>query len=394
MVSFDIYSVKQRWKLLIFIASVFIGSGSLLYTNKLVNDLAREERKKIELWAEATRLIAVTSQDTELLNFLLKVTENNTTIPVILTDSSYNIIYHRNVIFRGSEQGEYLKTRLKKFHNTTTPIQIQLDGLGLNYLFYDDSYILKRLAMYPYIQLSVILIFIIVSYLAFSASRKAEQNKVWVGLSRETAHQLGTPTSSLMAWVELLKEKFVNDDLIRELEHDVNRLQVITARFSNIGSQPILSSTEISEVVAKAVEYMKLRIPASVSISYSSDRKYYVPMNVNLFHWVIENLIKNGLDAIGNQGTIDIKLFEDDHTVCIDIKDSGKGLARKDFKRVFKPGYTTKSRGWGLGLSLARRIIDDYHQGKIYVLQSEIGKGTIFRIELKKNRDGRHKASV
>jgi signal transduction histidine kinase len=394
MVSFDIYSVKQRWKLLIFIASVFIGSGSLLYTNKLVNDLAREERKKIELWANATRLIAITSQDTELLNFLLKVTENNTTIPVILTDSCYNIIYHRNIIFLGSDQGEYLKTRLKKFQNTTIPIQIQLDGLGLNYLFYDDSYILKRLAMYPYIQLSVILIFIIASYLAFSASRKAEQNKVWVGLSRETAHQLGTPTSLLMAWVELLKEKFVNDDLIQELEHDVNRLQIITARFSNIGSQPILSNTEISGIVAKAVEYMKLRIPASVSISYSHDRNYYVPMNVNLFHWVIENLIKNGLDAIGNQGTIDIKLFEEDHTVCIDIKDSGKGLARKDFKRVFKPGYTTKSRGWGLGLSLARRIIDDYHQGKIYVLQSEIGKGTIFRIELKKNRVGRHKTPV
>jgi two-component system, sporulation sensor kinase D len=383
MQNFNIYHIKQRWKIFIFLGSVIIGAGSLWYTSRLVNDLSNEEQKKIELWAEATKLIATSTPDPDLLNFLLKVTENNTTIPVILTDSAFHVIYHRNLRISNKDSAKFLYQTLEDLMATTVPIDIQLDGSGENYLFYDDSYTLKRLARYPYVQLSIILIFIIVSYLAFSASRKAEQNKVWVGLSRETAHQLGTPTSSLMAWVELLKEKYEDSTLINELEHDVNRLRIITERFSHIGSKPVLVAMDLSDVVAKAVDYMRTRISSSVKLTYVAKGSFYANVNINLFNWVIENLIKNAVDAIENMGTIEVKLSLEGKNIVLDIKDSGKGIPRKHFKRVFKPGFTTKTRGWGLGLSLARRIVNEYHRGKVFVFQSELHKGTTFRVILR-----------
>lgn len=383
MKDFNLYQVKQKWKLFLLMASVLIGSGSLWYTNCLVKELSLEERKKIELWADATKLIATTSQDPDLLNFLLRVTELNTTIPVILTDSTYQVIYHRNLRFGSKDSLEFLTNELNHLKATTQSIEIALNGLGKNYLFYDESYTLKQLAIYPYIQLSVILVFVIVSYFAFSASRKAEQNKVWVGLSRETAHQLGTPTSSLMAWLELLKDKYKDSDIIPELEHDVNRLQIITERFSHIGSQPVLAIKDINDVLKGPVEYMKNRIPSSVSLALHCEGSISVRVNVNLFNWVIENLIKNALDAIGTSGTIEVSVFKEAAFVYIDVKDNGKGIPRKDFTRVFKPGFTTKSRGWGLGLSLVKRIVNNYHHGQIFVLQSELRKGTTFRIVLK-----------
>ncbi|HEX2936620.1 MAG TPA: HAMP domain-containing sensor histidine kinase [Bacteroidales bacterium] len=383
MKSLNLYQVKQKWKWILFFASVLIGSGSLWYTNRLVKELSLEERKKIELWADATKLIATTSQDQDLLNFLLRVTEFNTTIPVILTDSKYHVIFHRNLHFANKDSLVFLSSERDHLMATTKPIEIGLDGQGKNYLFYDESYTLKQLAIYPYVQLSVILIFIVVSYFAFSASRKAEQNKVWVGLSRETAHQLGTPTSSLMAWLELLKEKNEYNEIIFELEHDVNRLQIITERFSHIGSQPVLNVIDICVVLKAPVEYMKNRIPTSVSLSFRCITSSSVKVNVNLFNWVIENLIKNALDAVGAHGSIEISTFAEAEYVYIDVKDNGKGIPRRDFKRVFKPGFTTKSRGWGLGLSLAKRIIRNYHHGRIFVLQSELQKGTTFRIVLK-----------
>lgn len=383
MKSLNLYQVKQKWKWILFFASVLIGSGSLWYTNRLVKELSLEERKKIELWADATKLIATTSQDQDLLNFLLRVTEFNTTIPVILTDSTYQVIFHRNLHFGNKDSLVFLSSERDHLMATTKPIEISLDGQGKNYLFYDESYTLKQLAIYPYVQLSVILIFIVVSYFAFSASRKAEQNKVWVGLSRETAHQLGTPTSSLMAWLELLKEKNEYNEIISELEHDVNRLQIITERFSHIGSQPVLNVIDICVVLKGPVEYMKNRIPTSVSLSFRCITSSSVMVNVNLFNWVIENLIKNALDAVGAHGSIEISTFAEAEYVYIDVKDNGKGIPRRDFKRVFKPGFTTKSRGWGLGLSLAKRIIRNYHHGRIFVLQSELQKGTTFRIVLK-----------
>lgn len=383
MKDLNLYQVKQKWKWFLFFASLLIGSGSLWYTNLLVKDLSMEERKKIELWADATRLIATSNQDPDLLNFLLRVTEFNTTIPVILTDSAFEVIYHRNLRLGNKDSLEFLIAQRDHLKLTTQPIELKLNGEAKNYLFYDDSYTLKQLAIYPYVQLSVILVFILVSYFAFSASRKAEQNKVWVGLSRETAHQLGTPTSSLIAWMELLKEKNEQSDIINELEHDVNRLQIITERFSHIGSQPVLMVRDVCEVVNGPVEYMKSRIPSSVSLGFNCKGPYTVRVNANLFNWVIENLIKNALDAIGTKGTIDINIFSEAQYVYIDIKDSGKGIPRKDFKRVFKPGFTTKSRGWGLGLSLAKRIVSNYHHGRIFVLQSELHKGTTFRIVLR-----------
>lgn len=389
MSDFDIYSVKQRWKFYLFLASVIIGTGSLFYTGKLVDQLSAEERKKVEIWAEATRLIADASQEQQDLNFLLKVIETNTTIPVILTDQDSNIIFHRNLNPAKAKKEKYLVNKLEEMKLSNSVIEIKLEGKQRNYLYYEESIILKRLSIYPYVQLSVIIVFIFVSYLAFSASRKAEQNKVWVGLSRETAHQLGTPTSSLIAWVELLREKNVDPAIIDELDKDVQRLGMITERFSNIGSQPVLISVDLNELIENVIQYMKSRIPSTVSLRFKKIDTMVVPVNTNLFSWVFENLIKNALDAISNKGIIEVIITSEKNKIHIDIKDNGKGIPRADFRNVFKPGFTTKSRGWGLGLSLVRRIVEQYHNGKILVLQSEVGKGTTFRISLnvKKSSD-------
>jgi signal transduction histidine kinase len=272
---------------------------------------------------------------------------------------------------------------LQKMRNQNPPIEIIIEENKKNYCYYTDSLILKRLTLYPYIQLFIIIVFVIVSYFAFSSSRKAEQNKVWVGLSRETAHQLGTPTSSLMAWVEILKEGEVDKSLVEELEKDVKRLEIITERFSNIGSQPLLQVSNIVPVIENVRAYMQNRVPGSVQLLFDyPESEILIPFNSNLFAWVIENIVKNAIDATGTSGIIQIKIVKSKAGVSIDIKDNGKGIVRKDIKRVFKPGFTTKSRGWGLGLSLAHRIIEEYHNGKIFVSHSEPGKGTTFRIIL------------
>lgn len=382
MPSKNIYSVKQRWKLILLLASVCIGAGSLWYTNKLVDDLANEEKKRMHLWAEATQRIFESSNDHGELTFLLQVIANNTTIPTILTDENYVIIAHRNIDSVKAKKPEYLVKILQKMKGENPPFEIILGGEKKNFCFYSESLILKRLTIYPYIQLFVILIFVIVSYFAFSSSRKAEQNKVWVGLSRETAHQLGTPTSSLLAWVELLKEKEDISDITNELEKDVKRLELITERFSNIGSQPQLIPTNVYLVIENVLDYMQRRVPETMKLQLIDKTELYIPLNANLFAWVIENIVKNAIDASGSTGIIQIKAVKDKQGICIDIKDNGKGIPRKDIKRVFKPGFTTKSRGWGLGLSLVRRIVEEYHNGKIFVVQSEVGKGTIFRILL------------
>jgi hypothetical protein len=360
-----------------------IGAGSLWYTNILVKDLSREESKKVHLWAAATQQIFEDTQEQHELNFLFQVIRNNTTIPAILTDEKYNVLFYRNIDSIKALKPGYLSGLVKKMEKENPPIEITIEGNKKNYCFYTESLLLKRLTFYPYVQLFIIIVFFVVSYFAFSASRKAEQNKVWVGLSRETAHQLGTPISSLMAWVELLKEKEENSSLIEELEKDVKRLEIITERFSNIGSQPQLINSDIIPVIDNVVGYMQKRIPASVQLLFVKNcDELLVPFNPNLFAWVIENIIKNALDATGVIGKIEISVEMGKSEVCIDIEDSGKGIARNDIKQVFKPGFTTKSRGWGLGLSLARRIIEEYHNGKIFVLHSEIGKGTTFRIIL------------
>ncbi len=383
----DIYTSKQRWKFLLFIAAVAIGAGSLWYTSKLVNRLSEGERKKVELWAEATRLLVESSKETADITFLFKVIENNNTVPVILTDQKDSILFYRNFDSVRVAKPGYLQKQLKEMKGMHPPLIINLDKGNRNFIYYKESLLLQKLILYPYVQLSVIVIFILISYMAFSASRKAEQNKVWLGLSRETAHQLGTPASSLMAWIELLKDKVEDQELVSDLEKDVSRLNIITERFSKIGSQPKLELSNLNLAIEDVMDYMCRRIPQAVNIYIEKPKTpAWLPLNVNLFSWVIENLVKNALDAIINQGSIQLKVTVHTQQAIIDVTDSGKGILKRNFKKVFKPGYTTKTRGWGLGLSLTKRIIEEYHKGKIFVLSSEINKGTTFRIILPINQ--------
>ncbi|MDP4275487.1 MAG: HAMP domain-containing sensor histidine kinase [Bacteroidota bacterium] len=382
----NIYSQRQRWKYLLLVFAVFIGISSLLYTNKLVQKLSNEERKKVELWSEATKkLIEIDLSDKDL-SFMLKVIEDNKTVPVILTNSHGRIISARNLDSLRIDDTRYLRRQLSIMKEQRPPIVIDLGNDEKNYIYYKDSTILTQLSYYPYIQLSIISLFILVSYFAFSSSRNAEQNKVWVGLSKETAHQLGTPTSSLMAWVELLKVKNIDPSIVNELGKDVNRLKIITERFSKVGSKPILLPGDIIEVLENAIQYIKTRYSQKVQIKfkYEEGQQIFIPLNISLFEWVIENICKNAVDAIEGTGTISISITEFARSLVVDISDTGKGIPKSKFKTVFKPGYTTKQRGWGLGLSLSKRIIEEYHDGKVFVYKSEIDKGTTFRILLKK----------
>ena len=388
----DIYYRKQRWKLYLILFAAIIGLGSLLYTNRLVKLLADEEKKKIELWAEATRRLADLSDITEPNfrqndpGFPLQVVEFNTTIPVIIADQEDNIMAHRNLDSLKMEDPDYSKRQLEKMKSEIEPIEIDLGDGIVQYVYYRNSTLLVQLTYYPYIQLGVILLFILVAYLAFSASRRAEQNQVWVGLSKETAHQLGTPTSSLMGWVEILKEKHPDKKLVSELEKDAGRLEEITERFSKIGSKPVLKNANILEVLKESVEYLESRTSDGVTFTFDTESKdHVVPINRALFQWVVENLCKNSVDAMEGNGTIKISVSDQLKQVLIDFEDSGKGIPKNRHKTIFKPGYTTKRRGWGLGLSLAKRIIEIYHKGKIFVLNSETGKGAVIRIILHKS---------
>ena len=380
----DIYYRKQRWKLYLFLFAAIIGISSLLYTNRLVKLLAREEQKKVELWAEATRQLANSLQADPA--FPLRVVEYNTTIPVIIADQDDNVLAHRNLDSLKMLNPAYGKKQLFKMKTEVEPIEIELvDGI-VQYVYYRNSTLLVKLTFYPYIQLGVILLFILVSYLAFSASRRAEQNQVWVGLSKETAHQLGTPTSSLIGWVELLKEKHPDKKLVSELEKDAGRLEEITERFSKIGSKPVLKDENILGVLQESVTYLESRTSDGITFSFDPEsHDHVVPLNRALFQWVVENLCKNSVDAMDGNGSVKITVREQQKQVFVDFEDSGKGIPKNRYKTIFKPGYTTKMRGWGLGLSLAKRIIEIYHKGKIFVLHSEIGKGSIIRIVLQKS---------
>lgn len=377
-----IYSKKQYWKILLLFAAIIIGFSSLHYTNKLVKQISVEEDKKVKTWAEATRKIIDPDVSEKDMIFLLAVIENNKTVPAILTDSAGNIVSHNNLDSIKSLDTSYVSKRLEHMKKQKKPILVTFGG-EKNYIYYEDSYILQQLIYYPYIQLGVILLFILVAYLAFSASRKAEQNQVWVGLTKETAHQLGTPTSSLLAWTELLKERLAEPELVSELEKDVKRLELITDRFSKIGSKPTLKPTDLKSTIISAVDYLKNRTSDKIKFSFDFPEEEIVcPISKSLFEWVVENLCKNAVDAISSSGLITITLKQIKNKIIIDFTDTGKGIPKSKFKTVFKPGFTTKARGWGLGLSLAKRIIETYHMGKIFVHSSEQGKGTTFRIIL------------
>lgn len=382
----NIYTQKLRWKYFLLIVAVFIGVSSLWYTNKLVKRLADEERKKVELWADATTQIVNTEIQGKYLEFVFKVIEYNTTVPVIVVDSVDNILFYNNLdSVKVEKNKKYIKRKLTRMKQANPPIIIKISDDFSEYLYYDKSILLTNLTYYPYVQLGVILLFILTSYFAFSSSRKAEQNQVWVGLSKETAHQLGTPISSLLAWLEMMKSKSGEKNLINELEKDINRLEKITERFSKIGSKPILKRQEVQPVIKTVINYLKTRSSEKVKFIISLPVEELVaPLNAPLFEWVIENVCKNAIDAIEGNGKITITLTDHIQVLYIDISDSGKGIPKSKFKTIFKPGYTTKERGWGLGLSLTKRIIEEYHEGKIFVHSSEIGKGTQVRIVLKK----------
>jgi len=378
----NIYRKRLLWKVLLLVFAVVIGLGSLIYTHDLVSRLKEEEKKKAEQWAEATRRL-VTSDDFE---FLFSIIEDNTTVPVILIDEGHNIISHRNIPSAISSDITSLMRELGRMQKRNEPITIELPNGIVNYLYYRESTLLRQLRIYPYVQLAVILLFIGVAYVAFNSSRMAEQNQVWVGLSRETAHQLGTPTSSLSAWSEIISSRYPGTDIAEELPVDVERLMRVAERFSLIGSKPKLQPEDLPSLAETTAAYLRKRIASTVELSVLNETGSCnaVPFNEILLGWVIENLVKNSADAMKGSGKIVIRLTETKGEAIIDVDDTGKGIPRKDFKTIFKPGYTTRERGWGLGLSLSKRIIEEYHKGKIFVLRSEPGMGSCMRIILKK----------
>ena len=381
----NIYKQKQRWKLLLFIFAVIIGLTSLRYTNQLVRKMSREERKKAEMLAEAWKQIINAEANDPNLNFYTRVIADNETVPVIVVDSLNNILFTRNLDSVKQKNPRYLVRKLQQMKANSEPIIITLSPAEKQYLYYNQSIILTQLAYYPYIQFGIIFMFILVAYFAFNTSMKFEQNQVWVGLSKETAHQLGTPISSLMAWVEMMKIRKGDSEMLIELEKDVNRLEKITERFSKIGSKPALVKDNVITVILTAVNYLRSRSSGKIRINLNLPAyEVIVPLNAALFEWVIENLCKNAIDALNGQGQIEIALTDFTQVIYIDIRDTGKGIPKSMFKTIFKPGFTTKKKGWGLGLSLAKRIVEAYHDGKIFVHQSELNKGSVIRIVLKK----------
>lgn len=396
----NIYEIRRYGTMVFFIitaAMVFI----FLYTStNLVEDLSRQERERMQIWADATKEIAniTLSNDASQANvdidFLLSIIEQNHTIPVLLTDDTDEILLHRNFdlpepidslnpYFISQANNDFLYEKLSQLKDEKNVIHIDISPTEQQHIYYEDSKLLKRLSYYPYVQILVMLAFIAIVYYAVSSTKKAEQNKVWVGLSKETAHQLGTPISSLMGWIEVLKTTDIEQEYVTEMNKDVSRLSMIASRFSKIGSKPTLEDCNANIIVEHAAEYMATRISSRIKLVTNICRS---PLNIKasepLFAWVMENLIKNAVDAMEGSGVITVSTSTDGKRALIHVKDTGKGIARKNFKTVFNPGFTSKERGWGLGLTLAKRIIEQYHAGKIFVADSEIGVGTTFAIEI------------
>lgn len=369
-------------RIVVIIVAIFFAVVSLVISDRLVSQMAEEERHKMELWAAATQ--SVTSNDyEESLLFASRIIESNTTIPMIQVNARGEIINYNNIDLPRTDPSRYLYQKLKEFREGYPPIEIDY-GLGKEYLYYSDSTTLKQLLLFPYVQVAVFLIILGVSVLAIVSLKRADQNYIWEGMSRETAHQLGTPISSLMAWRELLVAQAVDPMVVQEMGKDIQRLEMIADRFQKIGSSPKLESCDLGVLVMKAVAYLQPRISKGVSISVldEPEEAVYVLASEQLIAWVFENLIKNAVDAMQSKGAISIRYGAGEEHAFIEIQDTGKGLPRAQWEKIFRPGYTTRQRGWGLGLSLARRIVQDYHKGRIYVRHSELGVGTTFRILL------------
>ena len=391
-------------KLIVILISAIAVVGFLLISNNLIKELAMQERDRMDIWAHATERLAQTDVDSDV-EFLLGIIAQNNSIPVLITDSNFNISEFRNFRLPDKRDADknlfselsprnqqYLLGRLKKpggdtplsvmARNNSHFIKVELFPGENQYIYFEDSRLLKSLSVYPYIQVVVTIVLAVILYMAVVYTKRAEQNRVWVGLSKETAHQLGTPISSLMAWTELLQATGTDPEITTEMDKDVKRLSVIADRFSKIGSKPEMQLEYINETVSRSLDYMKSRVSGRVKISmHLDDDDHGVRLSRPLLEWVMENLTKNAVDAMQGEGSIDITTGSDRNWVWIEVKDSGKGIARKHFKTVFNPGYTTKKRGWGLGLTLVKRIVEEYHGGRIYVKESELGRGTTFRVE-------------
>ncbi len=375
--------------------SVIIGLASIIYTNILVGKIKEREVKQISLYAKTLEYLASDNDAQDYLFLLEDVIQGNTTIPVILTDEANNPTTYLNIpevdnIVDPKRRNNYLRNRVRTMRKDHLPIKVTLRDnqgnlFGIQYIYYQDSYLLTQLQYYPYVQLSIILIIGLITYAIFNYSRSAEQNRVWVGLAKETAHQLGTPLSSLIAWIEYLKSTYPADENIEELNKDISRLEMITARFSSIGSIPSLKSENVYDTVYGALAYLQNRLSSKIKISLSvfPNQNVSAKLNKDLFQWVMENLCKNAVDAMDGRGDITVNILRvNEGRVAIDVKDTGKGIAKNKVNKIFQPGFTTKKRGWGLGLTLVKRIIENYHAGKIFVKKSEPNKGTTFRILL------------
>lgn len=385
----NIYDIRRYATAAFMVISVAIVASFLYISNNLVKDLAAQERERMQIWANATKEI-ITASDIE---FPMSIIEANSNIPVMLTDESSSIILDsRNFDLPEDSDplsevnAKFLESKLHDLKQTNNVIHVTLNDGSSQYVYYEDSSLLRKLNYFPYIQVTIMVVFILIVYFAVMSTKKAEQNKVWVGLSKETAHQLGTPISSLMAWMELLKSLGVDDETVKEMNKDVDRLSTIASRFSKIGSRPNMEPVDMNEVVAHSSSYMSTRISPHIKFTAAiAPRPAPVMMSAPLFEWVMENLIKNAVDAMSGTGSISVTTGRDKERAFVEVADTGKGISRKHFKTVFNPGYTTKKRGWGLGLTLAKRIIEEYHNGKIFVKQSEPGVGTTFRIEFQLN---------
>ena len=361
---------------------------SVTFTTRLANKFAQEEQRKIELWAEATRQFIMAEED-EDLELILSVMEGNTTIPVYVVDNEHRLLSSRNVKEPKHDIDKFYQNKINNLRQSQEPIEVKIDDQIIQYIYYEDSTLLRRLYWFPYVQIAVIIAFIAIAVIAMILAQRSEQNSLWVGLSKETAHQLGTPISSLNAWNELLKNRYPDDTLLPQMDEDIRRLQMIAERFSKIGSQPKLEKQSVLPVLQSAMDYMRTRTSSKVNytLNTNQDTDLQALLCIPLFEWVIENLCKNAIDSMEGKGDITISLQVIDQKICVDVKDTGKGIDRRNFKTIFKPGYTSKKRGWGLGLSLAKRIIEDYHRGKLFVKQSQIGQGSTFRIYLEQAID-------
>ena len=363
---------------IVLVIAMSIVAISVLFTNKLARQLQDEEQKNMSIWADATRQLILADDDADI-DFVSSIIEKNTTIPVYICDAEGNILASRNVKPTANSQ----KLTAKDHHG---PIELKIDESTTQYIYWDDSRLLTRLRFVPFVQFVLVFIFFLIAVFVTKTAQRSEQNRLWVGLSKETAHQLGTPISSLNAWQQLLADAYPNDEYVPQMKRDIERLQIIADRFQKIGSEPALKADKLIPVVQNAVTYMRARISNGITIDASSldgvDRT--VMLNAPLLQWVIENLLKNAVDAISGKGTISFQIHENEHDVMLDIADTGKGIDNKTQRRIFEPGFTSKDRGWGLGLPLAKRIVEQYHGGKLLLKSSQVGVGTTFRIVLKK----------